>query len=116
MFLGHLAIGRHAALARQRKIRIGLWNSLPATMTVELSMLAAGIAVYVRVRRDQSQRTSKAFCFLIILLLLIQLGNWFGPPPEGTLEVAVVGQAQWLLIAWAWWSDRLSRPNSERPD
>ena len=97
------------------KFGLGLWNSLPATMAVELSMFVAGIAAYVITRRNQSQPPSKAFWFLIVFLLFVQLANWFGPPPEGTREVAVVGQSQWLLIAWAWWADRLSRPDAERP-
>jgi hypothetical protein len=43
---------------------------------------------------------------LIVFLFLIHFANLFGPPPENVTAIAWVGQAQWLLVLWAFWIDR----------
>lgn len=43
---------------------------------------------------------------LIIFLLLIYMGSLFGPPPPNVLAIAWAGQAQWLLVLWAYWLDK----------
>jgi hypothetical protein len=46
---------------------------------------------------------------LVGFLVLINLGNLFGPPPDGVAAIAWVGHAQWLIVAWAYWIDRHHR-------
>jgi hypothetical protein len=43
---------------------------------------------------------------LVALLLLIYAANLTGPPPPSTVAIAWAGQAQWLLVFWAFWVDR----------
>jgi len=45
----------------------------------------------------------------VTLLALIQTANAFGDPPPSVGAIAWVGQAQWLLVAWAAWIDRHRR-------
>jgi hypothetical protein len=42
---------------------------------------------------------------LLSFLLLIHLGNLFGPLPPDVTAIAWTGHAQWLLVAWAYWVD-----------
>lgn len=85
---------------------LGLWNSLPLTLVVELGLFVAGVTLYVRTTRPRRGIGSAALASLVLVLLLIYAGNLFGPLPESTGQIAALGHAQWLLVAWAWWVDR----------
>jgi hypothetical protein len=78
---------------------LGLWNSVPGTMVVEISMFIAGVWLYAR--RYHSIR----LWVFVTFLLAIYLANVIGPPPPSAHAVAVVGLASWLLPVWAWWVD-----------
>lgn len=85
---------------------LGLWNSLPGTLLVELSLFAAGSWLYLRTTRPRDRIGRVATGGLLGVLALVFAANLAGPPPPGIAAVAWVGQAQWLLVAWAWWADR----------
>ena len=51
-----------------------------------------------------------AWAVLVAFLLLVHAGNLLGPPPPGPGAIAWVGQAQWLLVLWAFWADNHRRP------
>lgn len=91
------------------RLGLGLWHSLPATLAVELAVFAAGSTVYLRRTRAVDRTGSLALWALVALLLLIDVANLLGPPPPSATAVAWVGQAQWLLVAWAYWIDRHRR-------
>ena len=55
---------------------LGLWNSVAATLTVELSMFAAGIWLYAHGRQPRL-----SFWLLMLFLLAVYLAAAFGPPP-----------------------------------
>jgi hypothetical protein len=80
---------------------LGLWNSVPATLVVEISMFIAGILLYATTRRPRA-----SFWALMILLFVLYLGAAFGPPPPNVKVVALSGLAGWILMPWAWWADR----------
>lgn len=88
------------------KAGIGLWNSLSGTLVVEMVIFAAGVALYLRktVAKDAVGRWG--VWMLIVFLVLIYLGNLFGPPPPSVEAIAWVGQSQWLLVLWGYWVDR----------
>jgi hypothetical protein len=92
------------------KVGLGLWNSVPATMLVELGLAAAGIVLYVRatVARDRAGRYG--LWGLVLILVLIYLANIFGPPPPNVSSIAVAGNALWLFVAWAYWLERHRAP------
>ncbi len=91
-------------------VGLGLWNSLPATLIVELGIFAVGIGLYCRSTRASDRIGSIGLWSLVGFLLLVYLGSVFGEAPPDTTAVAWVGQAQWLLIVWGYWIDRHRKP------
>ncbi len=89
------------------RVGLGLWSSRPATIAVELAMLAAGIAIYLRttVARDRIGRW--ALAGLVAVLVASYALNLFGPPPPDVTLIADAGLAAGiLLVAWGYWIDR----------
>jgi hypothetical protein len=95
------------------RVGFGLWNSVPATLLVELSLFALGVWLYVRYTRARDRTGRTAFWSLIGFLVVIHAGNAFGPPPPSMTAVAVAGLAIWLLIWWAAWADRHRRVTTD---
>jgi len=85
---------------------LGLWNSLPATLIVETTIFAAGIALYVRATRPRDRTGRIALWALVAFLFAVYLAALFGPPPPSVAAVAWSDMGQWLLVAWAFWVDR----------
>jgi membrane-bound metal-dependent hydrolase YbcI (DUF457 family) len=85
-------------------VGLGLWNSVPATIAVELTMFAAGLALYVRSGAAGSRRVS--FWLLISFLIVTYFAAAFGPPPPDVRTLAWSALGLWLLIPWARWADR----------
>jgi hypothetical protein len=95
------------------RLGLGLWNSLPATLAVELLMLVVGVGLYVGTMRARDRIGSIGFWALIVFVMVIYAAAVFGPPPPSAQAVAWSDQGQWLLVAWAYWVDRhrrLARP------
>jgi len=90
---------------------LGLWNSLPATLTVELALVAVGVAAYLSAVKSKSKDRAGRYALwsLLILLLLLYLGSVFGPPPPDTRILAASALAIWLTVPWAAWADRRSQ-------
>jgi len=88
------------------KVGLGLWESVPATLVVELALFAVGVWLYVRATKPTDATGRWALVGLIIALVGIHLTNVFGAPPPSVTAIAIVGQAQWLLVLWAYWIDR----------
>jgi hypothetical protein len=85
-------------------VGLGLWNSVPATLAVELTMFAAGLAIYVRSGAAGARRVS--FWILIAFLIVTYFAAAFGPPPPDVRTLAWSALALWLLVPWAKWADR----------
>ena len=85
---------------------LSLWASTPISLTLELTLYAVGIALYLRATRASDRVGTVGFWLLAALLLGIHLGNIFGPPPPSVTAIAWVGQAQWLLVLAGYWVDR----------
>jgi hypothetical protein len=88
---------------------LGLWQSLGATLAVELAILAAGVWLYLKGTPGLDKVGRWALAGLVAFLVLIQAANVFGPPPPDANAIAWVGQAQWLLVAWGYWVDSRTR-------
>ena len=88
------------------RLGLGLWNSLPATLAVELALLGVGCWLYTRATRPADSAGRWGFVGLVAFLLVIQAANVLGPPPPSVAAIAWVGHAQWLLVLWAFWIDR----------
>jgi hypothetical protein len=89
------------------KFGLGLWNSVPATMTIEAAMYVAGLAIYLRATRARDRIGRWAFLSLAALLAVIYVVSTFGMPPPSVQALwitALIGAAVFTL--WAWWADR----------
>jgi hypothetical protein len=104
MFLGHVAVGLAAKRVAPKAPLVGLATA--ATLAVEGTMVAFGVRLYGRttVARDGVGRWS--FAAFVVLLVIIYLGNVFGPPPPSVEALKVVAFAGFLVPVWAGWFDR----------
>jgi hypothetical protein len=93
----------------------GLWRSLPASLLLEVAIFGVGGWIYARSTTAIDAVGRWAFTGLIVFLSLIHLANVFGAPPPSVAAVAWVGQAQWLLVVWAYWVDRHRRSRQTPP-
>ena len=82
------------------------WSSLPLTLLIEISIFSAGVWLYTRATKAIDATGRWAFWGLVAFLLVMYLGNIFGPPPPSVEAIAWAGHLQWLLVLWAFWVDR----------
>jgi membrane-bound metal-dependent hydrolase YbcI (DUF457 family) len=90
---------------------LGLWNSVPGTMIVELAMFAAGVWLYARATRARDWIGRYGFPAYVVLLLVLFIGDRFsGPPPDvqSLIWAAIVFMP--LLVVLGWWFDAHRRP------
>jgi len=93
------------------RLGLGLWNSVPATIAVELAMVAAGLWLALAATRARDRFGRWGFAGLAALLLLIYAANVTGPPPPRIQAVAWVGVVGAVLfIGLAAWIDRHREP------
>ncbi len=86
------------------KFGLALWNTPFVEMPLELALIIGSIWFYANATR--AVKTSVALPVTVALLILLQLFNWFGPPPksvDGALVVSALlafalatGLAAWL--------------------
>ena len=88
------------------KVGLGLWNSKPLTVVVEVALFALCLGLYLRRTAARDRIGTIALWSLVIFLGLIYLANFFSPPPPDWQTVAWTAIAQWLFVLWAWWIDR----------
>ena len=97
------------------RLGLGLWNSRPGTLVVELILFLGGIALYARATEPRDRTGRLAFLGLVVFLLVISVANLLGPPPPSAATVAWTAQAVWLLVLWGAWVDRHRRPRAGTP-
>jgi hypothetical protein len=89
------------------RLGLGLWNSIPATLVVELLMFAVGVELYVRTTRSRDRVGRYALPAYIILLLTAYVSDRFSDPPASVNQVVWFGIiAECIVIPWAWLIDR----------
>lgn len=97
-------------------VGMGLWNSVPATLAVELPMFAAGVWLYTRATRPKDAVGRWALAALVALMLVIYAGAAFGPPPPNMTAAAVVTLALLVVVPWAVWIDHHREAEDEGGD
>jgi hypothetical protein len=90
-------------------VGLGAWCSIALTLALEGLVFAAGLALYLKSTRPVDRTGQWALWSFVGALLLIYLASVLGPPPPGVSAVTWAGQAQWLLVVWAYWIDRHRR-------
>lgn len=92
------------------RLGLMLWSLPEIEMIFELGLFVLGIGLYLRVTRPVDRAGKWTLAGLALFLMAIQVSNSLGPPPPSVTALAWVGQAQWLLVVWAYWVDRHRRP------
>ena len=88
------------------KVGLGLWESVPATMLVELALFIAGLVLYLRTTTPRDRTGVIALWALVGFTLLIYATNLTSPPPPNATMIGYVGLAAWLFVPWGLWIDR----------
>ena len=86
------------------KLGLGLWNFVPATMAIELTMFAAGLWVYGVATRARDTTGHWAFLSFAVFLTIAYFASAFGGAPPSVVVLyisAIVGGL--VLMLWAWW-------------
>ena len=96
------------------KIGLGLWNSVPATVVVEVAMYAVGVWIYMRSTRPRDGVGRWAMAALALFLFPAYFANLAGGPPP-SVQVIWVGAiiATTILLIWTWWADHHRSPISD---
>jgi membrane-bound metal-dependent hydrolase YbcI (DUF457 family) len=108
-FLDALSHRPDMPLAPGSELRVGagLWNSIPATLAVELAMFALAVAFYLRSSRARDRAGAIGLWALLVVLLASYFGAAFGPLPPGVAAIAWTGIAGAVLTAaWGYWLER----------
>jgi hypothetical protein len=90
-------------------VGLGLWNSVPATLSVEGALLVAGVIVYTRSTRVRTGVRRWALWGLVALCTLIWISGPFSPPPPSAQAVGVVALALWIFPLWGMWIEARER-------
>jgi len=98
------------------KYGLGMWHSLPLTISVEYVLFAVGIALYVSATRAKDTAGNLALWSLIGVLGVLYLASLFGPPPPSVQALAWSAIGIWLTVPWAAWADRHRQSSPERPE
>jgi hypothetical protein len=85
---------------------LGLWNSLAGTLIAESFLFLAGVMLYARATEARDKVGTYSFLVFVVILIVVYLLNLFGPPPPDERSIAILGNAGWLFVLWAFWIDR----------
>jgi len=89
-----------------RNYGLGLWNSIAATVLVEVGMLVAGVWIYASLTRARDRIGRYGFAGYVLLLVALYGANLFSGAPPSVLAIALSTIALGVvLIPWAWWFD-----------
>jgi hypothetical protein len=88
---------------------LDLWDSLPATLVLELGLFGGGVAIYLGCTKAADRIGVIAFWVLVGALLAAYAGAAFGPPPPSVAAVAWSGLIGYLFMALAAWADHHRR-------
>jgi hypothetical protein len=93
------------------RLGLGLWNSVPATVVVELLLFAAGLGLALSASRARDGVGRWGFAGLAGFLLLMYAANAAGPPPPSMTAVGWGGAIGGIVLALlAVWVDRHREP------
>ena len=90
------------------RVGLGLWNSVPGTMGVELLMFAGGVYIYRRSTEALDGIGRWAFSSLVAVLGLIYLADSLnGAAPPSVTAICIVALAAAVVFGlWGWIVDR----------
>ncbi len=98
------------------KLGLGLWKDALLTFVLEAGLLAGGLWLYLRSTAPLGKRGRYAMTLYVAVLIVLNVANLWGPPPEGKVALAVTALVAYFgFAAVAYWLDRkrvARRPNA----
>lgn len=93
------------------KFGLGIWNSLPATLVLELGMFCVAVYIYARSIGRVRRAVWINLTLMVVVLIAIYAGSVFGPPPPNNQKMLAVSTLSLVpvLIFWANWIDKQAR-------
>jgi hypothetical protein len=89
------------------KLGLGLWNHALATFLLEALLLVGGLVLYLRATSPVTPGGRYAMALFVSVLIVLNVANIWGPPPEGRMALAVTALGAYLgFAAIAHWLDR----------
>jgi len=85
------------------RLGLGLWDSLPATIILELGMFSAAWYIYTRFTDARGRAGRISLWSWTIFVIAIYFANLFGPPPPNETALAYTALAAWLFVPWGYW-------------
>jgi hypothetical protein len=94
-----------------RRVGLGLWNSVGATLAIESAMFVVGVATYARATQARDAIGRWALIGLAALLILAYAGNVVGGAPPSVAAIWIVGIfGSAVILAASEWVDRHREP------
>jgi hypothetical protein len=90
-------------------VGLGLWRFRLATFLSEAVLLAIGLVLYMKFSRPRNLLGTWGMPIYVVLLVLVNIWNLYGPPPypNSIAALAVSAEVAYLLFAFvAGWLDR----------
>jgi len=84
---------------------LSLWNSVGATVAVELPIFVAGLCLYLTSTRAKDWVGRYGFWSVLVLLMAIWASSLKGMPPPSLKALELMALSLWLPIAWLYWAD-----------
>jgi membrane-bound metal-dependent hydrolase YbcI (DUF457 family) len=94
------------------KVGLGLWNSIPGTIAVEVLLFVLALWWYLRATTAIDRTGSIALWALVIFVALIYVANITSPPPPNARMIGYAALAAWLFVPWGYWIDRHRLPRT----
>ena len=90
------------------KVGFGLWNNVVIAQIVEIIIFLAGVSIYSTFTKAKNKVGKWAFWPLVILLLVFNFANTFGPPPSDSIMMLFISSVTLtgLIISLSYWVDR----------
>jgi membrane-bound metal-dependent hydrolase YbcI (DUF457 family) len=87
-------------------VGLGLWNSIPGTVVVEVLMFGPAVWLYARTTKAKNKKGTIAFWALVGFLAFAYVVNMIAPPPPSETALAWGALLSWIFVPWAVWIDR----------
>ena len=88
------------------KLGLGLWNSLPGSLIVELGLFGVGAWTYARSAPSRDRLGTILFATFLLVLAVLYVASVFGPPPPSEGVLVASGLLGWLFVGWGYWIER----------
>lgn len=88
------------------KVGLGLWNSVAATLVIEILLFVGGSVSYLRATRSRDKTGTFTLWSFLAFLTVMYFASSFSPSVPDQRQIAWGGLAMWIFVPWAYWIDR----------